>query len=187
MNLFSPILFFIVEKTDAGTIFNNSIQLVSNYFININFHPSQLSEKIIKDYRIFPINFGEGTFGHELLSMDNFEVPEDNVIVEPEDPFLIPPTPNNEEIDPIFQKELDDLYDEISGEKKLTNIDSNESNSDWVKGLSWDLPTTAKDFINTIGGVDKWEHFQTLPAFLAMPEELKTEVKSYLENKEGAK
>jgi hypothetical protein len=49
--------------------------------------------------------------------MDNFEVPEDNVIVEPEDPFLIPPTPNNEEIDPIFQKELDDLYDEISETK----------------------------------------------------------------------
>lgn len=53
----------------------------------------------------------------KVLSMDNFEVPEDNVIVEPEDPFLIPPTPNNEEIDPIFQKELDDLYDEISETK----------------------------------------------------------------------
>jgi hypothetical protein len=107
-------------------------------------------------------------------------------IVEPENPNLIPDPPTD---GPVMtaQEEINLMLAE-SAEKagNITNIDSDESNSDWVKGLSWDLPRTAKDFINTIGGPDKWEHFQTLPAFLAMPEELKTEVESYLKDEKVA-
>ncbi len=71
--------------------------------------------------------------------------------------------------------------------KNITNVDSNERESDWIKSLSWDLPNTVENFIKAIGGPDKWEHFQTIPAFLAMPEELKTEVELYVKDKKVAK
>jgi hypothetical protein len=47
--------------------------------------------------------------------MNNSEEQKDVVIVEPEELFLIPGTPNNEPIDPYFQREIDELYDEING------------------------------------------------------------------------
>ena len=105
---------------------------------------------------------------------------------EPIDPFLLPePRPGEEPID--LQEELDYLLKEvIEDAENITNIDSTESNSDWVKSLSWDLPNTAENLIKAIGGPDKWEHFQTLPAFLAMPEKLKSEVESYIKDKKVA-
>lgn len=107
--------------------------------------------------------------------------------MEPENPFLLPEPPPNEPTMSLQEEVSSILRETVEEAGKLTNIDSNESNSDWIKSLSWDLPTNAKDFINSIGGPDKWEHFQTLPAFLAMPEELKTEVNSYLKSQEVSK
>ena len=118
--------------------------------------------------------------------MSNSEEQKGIIIVEPEDLFLVPETPKKEPIDPYFQRELDELYDEINGEKKLTNVDSNERESDWVKSLSWDLPNTAENLIKAIGGLDNWEKFKTLPAFIPMPEKLKTEVELYVKNKKVA-
>jgi hypothetical protein len=118
--------------------------------------------------------------------MNNSEEQKDVVIVEPEDLFLVPETPNNEPIDSYFQREIDELYDEINGEKKLTNVDFSERESDWVKSLSWDLPNTAETLIKAIGGPDKWEKFKTLPAFIPMPEKLKTEVELYLKDEKVA-
>ncbi len=105
---------------------------------------------------------------------------------EPIDPFLLPePRPNEKPID--LQEELDYLLKEvIEDAENITNIDSTESNSDWVKSLSWDLPNTAENFIKAIGGPDNWEKFKTLPAFIPMPEKLKTEVELYLKDEKVA-
>ena len=106
--------------------------------------------------------------------------------VEPLDPLSTPEPPPGEEPVDLREDVSLMLREVVEDVENITNIDSGESNSDWIKGLSWDLPTTAKNFIDSVGGPDKWEHFQTLPAFLAMPEELKTEVESYLKDKKVA-
>lgn len=53
--------------------------------------------------------------------------------------------------------------------------ESNEEDSDWIKSLSWDLPTDAKSFINFIGE-EKLENFMNLPAAKAMPNSLRKEL-----------
>lgn len=56
------------------------------------------------------------------------------------------------------------------------NIDSQLDNADWLRSLSWDLPTDKDAFIISIGGQENVAHFMTLPAALAMPESLKSEL-----------
>lgn len=51
--------------------------------------------------------------------------------------------------------------------------ESDDLNADWIKASGWDLPVTIDAFIAAIGGSDKLEHFLTLPAAKAMPDELK--------------
>jgi hypothetical protein len=51
--------------------------------------------------------------------------------------------------------------------------DANDRNRDWIKILGWDLPTDLGGFLRAIGGPDKLEHFLTLSAAEAMPQELR--------------
>lgn len=59
------------------------------------------------------------------------------------------------------------------------NIDSDDTNADWMRTRTWDLPRTAKALILNIGA-DRWEHFKTLPAFKAIPAGLEHDVDQYL-------
>jgi hypothetical protein len=59
------------------------------------------------------------------------------------------------------------------------NLDSDDLHADWLRARVWDLPTTAKHLIQTIGA-DQWEHFKTLPAFKAIPAGLEHDVEQYL-------
>lgn len=52
-------------------------------------------------------------------------------------------------------------------------IDEDNESADWIKTLSWDLPTDPDDFLYAIGGRAKLDHFMTLPAAKAMPTDLK--------------
>ncbi len=64
------------------------------------------------------------------------------------------------------------------------NLDADPRNSDWMRTLHWDLPEEPEKFITLVLGspadrvelVRRWLHFQALPAFEAMPEELRREV-----------
>jgi hypothetical protein len=59
------------------------------------------------------------------------------------------------------------------------NIDADVANSDWMRSRTWDLPTTVQGVILNIG-VDRWEHFKTLPAYKAMPPHLAHDVDAYV-------
>jgi hypothetical protein len=52
-------------------------------------------------------------------------------------------------------------------------IESNDLYADWIKTLSWDLPTDVESFLLVIGGMQQLDHFMTLPAAQAMPDDLK--------------
>lgn len=54
---------------------------------------------------------------------------------------------------------------------------SNES-ADWIKSLSWDLPTDVDEFLRSLGNMSI-EHFMTLPASKAMPAKLINELIEY--------
>lgn len=47
---------------------------------------------------------------------------------------------------------------------------------DWIKTLSWDLPTNKDEFLMAIGGPGMLEHFLTLPAAKAMPIHLRNQL-----------
>jgi hypothetical protein len=102
--------------------------------------------------------------------------------VDPLDPeFIIEPPPSEEPMD--LKEEVNLMLREIIEESEnIINIDSGENNSDWIKSLSWDLPTSAKDLITAIGGPKKWDHFKTLPSYRAIPEGLEEEVDLYIKN-----
>jgi hypothetical protein len=53
------------------------------------------------------------------------------------------------------------------------NIDENQRNADWLKTRTWDLPKDKDTFLAVIGGESALEHFMTLPAAEAMPQDLK--------------
>lgn len=53
------------------------------------------------------------------------------------------------------------------------NIDSSIEMTDWLRATTWDLPTDPEAFIRMIGGVDKLDHFMTMPSAKAMPDDLK--------------
>lgn len=53
------------------------------------------------------------------------------------------------------------------------NIDSSIEMTDWLRATTWDLPTDPEAFIRMIGGVDKLDHFMTMPSAKAMPNDLK--------------
>jgi hypothetical protein len=57
----------------------------------------------------------------------------------------------------------------------MINLDNNDANSDWIRSGYWDLPRTAESLLYKIG-VDRWEHFKTLPSFKAIPEGLEAQV-----------
>jgi hypothetical protein len=57
----------------------------------------------------------------------------------------------------------------------VINLDNNEMNSDWIRAASWDLPRTPESLLYKIG-INRWEHFKTLPAFKAIPEGLEAKV-----------
>jgi hypothetical protein len=59
------------------------------------------------------------------------------------------------------------------------NLDDSDLNADWIKSRTWDLPTSLVEFLNLVG-VDKLDHFLTLPAAKPMPEELRTEVLKFM-------
>jgi hypothetical protein len=58
----------------------------------------------------------------------------------------------------------------------ITFYESSDETADWIKTLHWDLPTTPEGFLWAIGGVDKLDHFMTLPAAQAMPDDLKVAI-----------
>jgi len=58
----------------------------------------------------------------------------------------------------------------------LTIIEDNDLTADWIKTLSWDLPTDSHKFLAVIGGMDKLDHFMTLPAATKMPDSLKVQL-----------
>jgi hypothetical protein len=65
----------------------------------------------------------------------------------------------------------------------MINIDNNMENSDWIKVRAWDLPTTLGGLLSVIGSsAEDVEHFLTLPAAKAMPEDLQVKITRYLEN-----
>ena len=59
---------------------------------------------------------------------------------------------------------------------KRINIDADQRNADWLKTLSWDLPTDKDVFLAVIGGEAALDHFMTLPAAEAMPTDLRGEL-----------
>jgi hypothetical protein len=59
------------------------------------------------------------------------------------------------------------------------NLDDSDLNADWIKSRTWDLPTSLVEFLNLVG-VDKLDHFLTLPAAKPMPEELRAEVLKFM-------
>jgi hypothetical protein len=63
------------------------------------------------------------------------------------------------------------------------NLDDSDLNADWIKSRTWDLPASLVEFLNLVG-VDKLDHFLTLPAAKPMPEELRTEVLKFMGSEE---
>lgn len=61
----------------------------------------------------------------------------------------------------------------------MINIDNNDSNADWIKSRTWDLPRTVEGVLSVIGR-DKWEHFKTLPAYKACPPHLAHDIDAYI-------
>lgn len=51
----------------------------------------------------------------------------------------------------------------------VPNLDEDQANADWVKTMSWDLPTTPDAFLAVIGGPGRLSDFMGLPAAQAMP------------------
>lgn len=51
--------------------------------------------------------------------------------------------------------------------------DDDPLDADWIKTLSWDLPTDLPAFLRVIGGRRRLKHFMTLPAARAMPFQLR--------------
>lgn len=51
------------------------------------------------------------------------------------------------------------------------NIDADPVDADWIKVLRWDLPTDVDEFLSVVG--PGLEHFLTLPAARAMPDDLR--------------
>jgi hypothetical protein len=49
--------------------------------------------------------------------------------------------------------------------------ETSDESADWIKSLSWDLPTNVDEFLRALGSMSV-EHFMTLPASKAMPAEL---------------
>jgi hypothetical protein len=56
--------------------------------------------------------------------------------------------------------------------------ETSDENADWIKSSSWDLPTDVDGFLRSLGNMSI-EHFMTLPASKAMPEELTEELMKY--------
>lgn len=63
------------------------------------------------------------------------------------------------------------------------NLDDSDLNADWIKSRTWDLPTSLAGFLDAVG-VDRLDHFLTLPAAKPMPEELKAEVLKFMGSEE---
>jgi hypothetical protein len=59
------------------------------------------------------------------------------------------------------------------------NLDDSDLNADWIKSRTWDLPTSLTGLLDAVG-VDRLDHFLTLPAAKPMPEELRTEVLKFM-------
>jgi hypothetical protein len=59
------------------------------------------------------------------------------------------------------------------------NLDDSDLNADWTKSRIWDLPTSLTGLLDVVG-VDRLDHFLTLPAAKPMPEELRTEVLKFM-------
>jgi len=51
-------------------------------------------------------------------------------------------------------------------------VEDNNDDADWIKSLSWDLPTEPQEFLQSLGSVTL-EQFMQLPASKAMPETLR--------------
>jgi hypothetical protein len=68
------------------------------------------------------------------------------------------------------------------GDDHMIQLDADVRNADWIKTLSWDLPTEIDSFWKIIGEdpAAGWAHFQTLPAFEPMPQDLRVEVERRL-------
>jgi hypothetical protein len=56
------------------------------------------------------------------------------------------------------------------------SIDKNLANSDWIRSLSWSLPTNADSFLSAIGGESSLASFMELPAAKPMPDSLKDQL-----------
>lgn len=52
-------------------------------------------------------------------------------------------------------------------------VDRDIRDADWLRSMSWDLPTNVDDFLYAIGGRKRLAHFLTLPAAQAMPDDLR--------------
>lgn len=63
------------------------------------------------------------------------------------------------------------------------NLDDSDLNADWIKSRTWDLPTSLAGLLDAVG-VDRLDHFLTLPAAKPMPEELKAEVVKFMGSEE---
>lgn len=62
----------------------------------------------------------------------------------------------------------------------IIDIDADDRNSDWIKTLSWDLPTDPAYFTQP-----ELEELSTLPAWEAAPEEIKSALGDESKTKES--
>ena len=57
-------------------------------------------------------------------------------------------------------------------ERPSINLDSSNDNADWIKQVSWDLPTDMTEFLNMFSTRDQLSYFMTEPVAVGMPEEM---------------
>jgi GNAT superfamily N-acetyltransferase len=57
-------------------------------------------------------------------------------------------------------------------ERPIFNIDNSNENADWMKQVSWDLPTDMTEFLNMFSTRDQLSYFMTQPVAVGMPEEM---------------
>ena len=57
-------------------------------------------------------------------------------------------------------------------ERPILNIDNSNDNADWIKQVSWDLPTDMSEFLNMFSTREQLSYFMTQPVAVGMPEEM---------------
>lgn len=67
---------------------------------------------------------------------------------------------------------MEDSYDD----EDVIWADEDQTNADWLKFNTWDLPTDVEAFLHHIGGKKKLPAFMLLPAATRMPDDLRRDL-----------